>query len=391
VRFPWASFTYALKEWRRFKALSESARAIIFYAEDAATFMYFQPILEELTKVLGRTVCYLTSNFDDPVLKSKNDKIKAFYIGSGAIRNFLFASLRADVMVMTMPDLQTFHIKRSITHPVHYVYVFHSMVSAHLTDRKGAFDHYDTILCVGPYHIEEIRATESAYGLKPKNLIEHGYGILDALLEEASLRKQKKPAGMAEKKHILVAPSWGKRGLLETRMGVELSEILLGAGYRVTVRPHPTTILKQPQVIKNLDNKFRGNHNFVLETDIRSHDSFFDAHCMISDWSGAALEYAFALENPVIFIDTPLKIRNPHFRDIPCEPLEIKIRNEIGKIVSIDQLGEIPKKIESLYADIDNFRERVRKIRARTIFNVGKSGMVAAHHIAKIADKCKTT
>ena len=36
---------------------------------------------------------------------------------------------------------------------------------------------------MGDYQIKEIRETELVYGLKPKNLIEHGYGHLDSLMK----------------------------------------------------------------------------------------------------------------------------------------------------------------------------------------------------------------
>ena len=50
---------------------------------------------------------------------------------------------------------------------------------------------------------------------------------------------------------------------------------------------------------------------------------------MISDWSGVAIEYAFAFEKPVLFIDTPQKINNPDCYQIDIVPLEDKnqIRN----------------------------------------------------------------
>ena len=377
------------KEWQQFQKLEQNARSIVFYAEDAATMMYFEPIIKELTKNMGYEICYLTSASDDPILTAKNNKIKAFYIGSGTIRTILFASLKADVLVMTMPDLETFYIKRSKVYPVHYVYVFHSIVSTHITDLKGAFDNYDTILCVGPHHVEEIRATESVYNLKAKNLIEHGYGRLDMLLEEKSRYKQKSTRKYPDKKIILIAPSWGRNGLLETSCGIEIVEILLNAGYYVIVRPHPCTILKWPKAIRNLEDKFHNNPDFDLETDIRSQESFFLSYCMISDWSGVAIEYAFTLERPVIYVDVPKKIRNPHFKDIPCDPFDFSIRNKIGVIVSPDSLYEIPQKIESLYSNIESLRNRIATIRSQTVFNIGSSGVVGAKAIAEIADKSK--
>ena len=46
---------------------------------------------------------------------------------------------------------------------------------------------------------------------------------------------------------------------------------------------------------------------------------------MISDWSGVAIEYAFSLEKPVLYIDVPQKIFNPNFDEIGIVPMEIEL------------------------------------------------------------------
>ena len=120
-------------------------------------------------------ICYVTSAEDDPILSNQNKRIRSFYIGLGTARINFFLELKAEVLVMTMPDLGIYQIKRSRVYPVHYVYVFHSINSTHRNYRKSAFDHFDSIFCVGRHQIEEIRATESVYNLNPKNLVEHGY------------------------------------------------------------------------------------------------------------------------------------------------------------------------------------------------------------------------
>ena len=388
MTFSISLFIRAWKEVSSFQSLELEARSIVFYAEDAASAVHYESILKELTGGLGHEVLYLTSSPDDPILSTKNDKIRTFYIGNGAARTYLFANLKAHVLVMTMPDLETFHIKRSRVYPVHYIYVFHSIVSTHLIYRKSAFDHFDTLLCVGPHHVEEIRAAEAAYGLRKKNLIAHGYGRLDSLIKEHAARNQQVPVEVNNKKVILVAPSWGPNGLLETR-GLDIVAILLEAGYHVVVRPHPVTIRKYPKAVEALKHKFGQNRDFVLETDIRSQESLHSSHCMISDWSGVALEYAFTSERPVIFVDVPKKINNPDYEDIPCEPLEVAIRTKIGEVVPLDQLNKIPDKIELVCGGLDNFRERIRQIRSLTVFNLGRSGVVAAECIAQIAKKCE--
>ena len=166
-----ASLIRQWKELSRFKALDRKMRAIVFYAEDAAAWRHFESIVNELVETHKRKICYVTSSPDDPILRSEDDRIQTFCIGFGTARMWFFLTLVADVMVMTMPDIETFHIKRS-KYPVHYVYIFHTIVSSHMVFRRGAFDHFDSIMCVGPHHQEEIRATEQLYGLDAKILVE---------------------------------------------------------------------------------------------------------------------------------------------------------------------------------------------------------------------------
>ena len=375
------------KELEKFNELDLDERSIVFYSEDISSFVHFEQIIHELTEKMGCQICYVTSAKDDPILTSQNKRIKAFYIGHGAIRTKFFMELKAEVLVMTMPNLETYFIKRSKVYPVHYVYVFHSIVSTHTIYRKGAFDHFDSIFCVGPHHVEEISATESVYGLKHKNLVKYGYGLLDNLQTNKSMKNQQRCTEDGKKK-ILVAPSWGKNGLLETK-GLELVKILLDGGYHVTVRPHPMTIRKWSKTIKAIENEFKSNANFEIEKDVSTFESLYSAYGLISDWSGIAMEYAFACELPVLYIDGSPKINNSSYDKIACEALEITIRNLIGKVISPNELESLPKIIESTYENIDNFKTKIQEVRDKTVFNLGESGMNGAQEIVKILHEKK--
>ena len=76
--------------------------------------------------------------------------------------------INSEIVVMTMPDLNQFHIRRSLR-STHYIYIFHAMVSTHVQYREGAFDHYDAIFCVGPHHAREIQRREELEHLSTKH------------------------------------------------------------------------------------------------------------------------------------------------------------------------------------------------------------------------------
>ena len=377
------------KEWEeleKFNQLDLDERSIVFYSESSVIlYPYVEEVINELKK-RDQKICYVTSSRNDPILKNKG--IKTFYIGDGSARTKFFLELKARVLIMTMPDLGTYYIKRSKTFPVNYIYLFHSMNSTHMEFQKGAFDRFDTIFCVGPYQIQEIRATEQLYNLKQKKLVECGYALLDKLLKSRPLHSQENFLSQNNKKKILIAPSWGKQNLLEI-VGVDLVKTLLDSGYHVTVRPHPMVIKKSSKIIKKIREEFEGNADFVLETNTSSFEQLFSSYALITDWSGIGYEYAFVCERPVIYVDVPKKARNKEYDKIKFVPLEVSIRSKIGEIISIENLDNIPERIEFLYGHITEFQNKIKKIRDETIFNIGKSGQVAANEIIKMINDKK--
>ena len=372
---------YDWKELKRFEKLDKKDRSIVFYLENEYSFIYFQPIVEKLTQKYDMKICYITSSKTDPMLTCKDKNILPFYIGDGIARSNFFINLKATVIVMTMPDLETFHIKRSKVYPVHYVYIFHSLTSTHYIYGKNAFDNFDTIFCTGNYQIIEIQERERKFNLGKKKLVKHGYGRLDTLIDEAQSTDIRKRA--SNNKVILIAPSWGANGLIETR-GQEIVHILLDSGFDVILRPHPMTIKKSNKVIQKIEKEFKDNLNFKLETDIRNTESFFLCDCMISDWSGVAIEYAFAFEKPIFYVDTPQKNNNPEYDQIDLVPLEEKIRSQIGEVISLSELSIIPSKINQFLQSQNKFKEKIQKSREETVFNIGNSGEEGAKYLLEL-------
>ena len=377
------SFFHYWKELFRFRSIDPNQRSIVFYAEDTGSWKYFEPIIDELLNTHGKSICYVTSSPLDPVLLMGDPRINAFSIGSGLVRALWFMYMQADVVVMTLPDLETMVVKRS-RHRVHYVYVYHSMVSSHMAYRQTAFDYYDAILCVGPHHRDEIRASEELYGLKPKTLINAGYSLLDSIIASKDPMPDISPRAEGNGKRVLIAPSWGEHGLIET-CAEELIQVLLDAGHQVTVRPHTMTMRHNTRLVNELWKQFSSNSKFHLDIDLRSQGNVIPTEIMITDWSGAALEYAFGLERPVLFIDMPKKINNPQYNQLSHVPIEVRLRSEIGEIVSPDKLYQVPSVLDRLYENPVVWKERLRKLRSQWIYNIGRSKEISAAYIAEIA------
>jgi len=351
---------------------------LVIYSEGGGYWTFFEPVFRALRDEFDHNVLYVTSSHLDPVFLSPPEGLRTYCVGSGSFRTIFFSSLDVDVLVMTMPDLQTFHIKRSPL-PVKYVYLHHSMVSTHMAYRRGAFDHFDAILCVGPHHVDENRAWEQLKKLPRKQLIEHGYSRLDIIMMEA-VPAPRHTGSESDPIRVLVAPTWGDHAILEAH-GHEVVRNLLNGGVQVTVRPQPHTRIRRPEVIDDLLSSFGQDPRFLLDEDGNGRDSLLSADVMVSDWSGAALEFSFGLERPIIFIDVPKKVLNPEFDRIGLEPLEVQIRSKIGIVLGIDQLDRLGALVRSSVAESDVFKSAAQQIREKWIFNNGRSGSAAATYL----------
>ena len=385
MKFTKSLFGKENNDIEKFNELDLDERSIVFYSENSVIlYPYVEEVIRELQN-RDQKVCYLTSSKDDPILKNKNENVRVFYIGDSELEKMnFFLRLKAKMLIMTMPDLGSYHIKRSKVFPVHYVYVFHTIASTHMEFQKSAFDQFDSMFCVGPHQIQELRATEQLYNLKQKNLVECGSGLIDKLIRSrSSLPQQQNFLSKNNKKNILIAPSWGKQNLLES-IGIELVKILLDAGYNVTVRPHPMTIKKSPKIIKQILEKFEENPDFLLDTKTSSFEQLFSSYALITDWSGIGDEYAFVCERPVIYVDVPKKAYNKEYEKIGLVPFEISIRDKIGEIIAVQNIETIPERIEFLYGPSNNFENKIQKIRNDSIFNIGESGKVTANEIIRI-------
>tara|TARA_Y100000590_G_scaffold387905_1_gene461839 strand:- start:2546 stop:3700 length:1155 start_codon:yes stop_codon:yes gene_type:complete len=375
------SFNSKSNDLKKFENLELNDKRIVFYSENQNSIFIFKSLIDELLNQ-NISICYVTSSNDDPMLSMKNEKIKTFYIGEGITRTKFFLNLKTDILIMTMPELGISFIKRSKIHPVHYIYMFHAIASTHLVYKKNAFDNYDSIFCIGNFQVDEIRNREKLYNLNTKNLIKTGYTHLDNLMEKYSSKKQ---LPINNPIQVLIAPSWSNDGLFETLIG-ETILILLNANFKVILRPHPMTQKKSKKKINNLRQKFISNKNFIIEENIPNFDSFVKSDIMITDWSGAAIEYAFTLERPVLFIDVPKKIHNPDYEKIPQIPIEISIRDKIGEIISPSNMQILPSKIRDLCQN-NHMKNKIQETRDELIFNIGNSSKLEAEYILKIRNK----
>jgi len=371
-----------INDWRAgraFKALPPEWRRIVIYSESGQDWHHFASVIACLT-ARGEKVCYLTSDPKDLGLSQKNERLRSFCIGNGFFRTVCFQFMDAGIVVMTMVDFNNLQLKRSIN-PVSYAFMFHSLISVHMADHADSYDHYDAVLCAGPHQMRELRKREEMLSQPAKQLFEHGYERLETLMKE---RREPPPWQSDEDIHVLLAPSWGEQTILNL-CGPELVHELINAGFRVTLRPHYQTRWNTPEAIDGIARKYQTHPRFALVEQMGESDSLFDSHVMITDWSGAGMDYGMGLEKPVLYIDLPPKARNDWWPELGIEPFEIYVRDKIGAIVAPDQLQAVPDRIREMLREPEAFRARVGELRDQWVYNLGHSAEAAADAIMALA------
>jgi len=374
------------EDYRKF--FSVVNKHLVFYSESNGFYKYYQGIIEYLLKNTNVVIHYITSDPKDAIfeLSKKKKNIHPYYIGEKKLIT-LMMKMDADIVVMTMPDLENYHIKRSyIRKDIQYIYIPHGMDSLNLTMRTASIDHFDTIFCTGKHQKEEIEKTELVYHLPKKKLIEWGYCLLDKMRKDYKEAKQK----ISGKKSILIAPSWQKDNIVDSCLDKILDE-LKGKGYRVVVRPHPQHVRHQPERMEHLKEKYHQNSDIEIQTDFSSNSTVFESDMMITDWSGIAYEYAFTTCKPVLFIDTPMKVMNPEYQKIDVEPINIWMRTKIGRVLKLQEIKSISSTVSEMFEESANYHDRIDEFVHEYVYNLDNSAEVGAMYIfnelQKIAER----
>lgn len=375
------SFWKNFQDYRAYSKLPEEYKRIVFYSEGKTYWPFLKPFVRSLLDGSEERLCYISSEPNDPGLTFAPERMAGLCIGSGFLRSLFFSTLKAKVLAMTMPDLDIYHVKRSQVAPVHYVYLMHGCDSVSMVLREQALDRFDSVFCAGPHNIEEIRKRESMENLPAKNLVQVGYPYQDELIADAAGRTEHFPDGKRPLK-VLLAPSWSqdKVGTLET-VGLKLVEILLEAGFETTVRPHPQTRKFLPKCVQQIDQKFRDNKLFHMESDTTGKESLLQADLLISDWSAITFEFAFSRLRPVLYIDVPRKAMNPNYEKIGLTPFEVRMRDQLGAVLKPEDIQLAPEKIRELCQDAPAQAEKIKKILHENVYNVGNSANIGAQSL----------
>lgn len=266
----------------------------VIFSDHKRYWNIFKPICDEFEK-REIDIVYYTASEDDPAFNCSYKHVKTEFLGTGNKPFGRLNMLKADILIATTPNLDVYQWKRSkgvkcYVHIPHYVGDFSDY-------RMFGLDYYDAVLASGENQIRFIKKIEELRpSIKHKEIALVGSICLDNLKEKVdSVKKQENKQPV-----VLLAPSWGKSGIL-SRYGEKFLDELIKTGYQIIVRPHPQSYSAEKKLMESLESKYtsvewnKDNDNF---------DVLSKADILITDFSGIIFDYSLVFGKPVIYADT---------------------------------------------------------------------------------------
>lgn len=364
-------------DYKRFFAVRDMR--LMFYSESNGFYKYFAGMIDYVRTHSDITVHYVTSDPNDGLFVNTPKGIVPYYIASDRYLVPLFMKLDCDMCVMTMPDLEKYHIKRSrVRSDIEYVFACHGMGSVNSTFRKGSLDWFDTILCPGIDQFEEIRAAEKLYNTPEKLLVEAGYPLIDDMTEryEATEHRKNDPP------QIIIAPSWQKDNIIDL-CAEKLIDVLSGTGYKIILRAHPQQVRHEAERFAVLSERYADNSNIEIQTDFSQTSPVMESDLLITDWSDIAWEFAFVTKRPVLYIDTPMKVMNPEYEKINIEPINKTLRTSLGRVLALEELDSAAVTVSEMLEHTESYAARIEEVFRAHVYNIGRSSELCGRYILR--------
>ena len=341
----------------------EKKRNIVFYSEGGHYWSTFKSVIEELLNQ-GVECSYYSSDKNDEGLKYNSPKLETMFIGNGQYSQMSLNYLKAKILVMTTPQLDVLHLKRS-KDVDYFVHLIHSPIDV-FKYKPFSFDFFDCIMCSGYYQIDHLRMIEKNRNLKSKKLLETGLVYFDELLktkkEKNSLNDVKN-----DQKIILIAPTWGRSSLLN-KTGFNSIKILIDAGFEVILRPHPQSYISDLELIKEIEMKCNKSDQVSIDNNPNAQESMEKAHLMVSDVSGIIFDFSFVYEKPVVTFkslldeDSLLEINKLNKdKSDKTKIWEIENKSKISTEISVDDIDNLPEIINETLQKTSKWYSKIKK------------------------------
>ena len=354
---------------------------LVLFNEGAQYRSSFEPLLDEFER-RGIAVTYLTLDREDPLLDRASDATTCMWLGPEAVAFSRMKRLTTKVCGMTTPGLDVLQLRRSPSVD-HYAYLIHSPTDKSF-NRTYSFDYFDSVIVCGEHQRRVLRTLEDLRGTTPKRLPLAGCLYFDRTkdaYEKALARAEPRGDGPLR---VLVAPTWGRNGLL-SRYGANLLRPLLAEGHRLTIRPHPQSLKSEIEMIERLREEMGAQERCDWDIGSNGMDAFAGADILLSDISGVVFDFAFLTSQPVVTVDFPVDMRGFDANDLPFTPWDIDVLDTVGRRVGEGELDDLAGVLAEEASDTAR-RDRIEALRRSCLVNFGAAAAPTVNVLLKLRD-----
>jgi len=334
---------------------SEESADIIIFSEGKNYWLTYKGIIEELIR-RDIPFKYLSLDIHDPALTIDEPCMHSCWVGKGSAGFARVACSRGKILLTSTPNIGCagYPLPRPTVDRM-------ALVSHAVSDtsylKKGAIDHYDLILDVGPWCENRLRRLEELRGLSPKKWKAVGLPYLDELARNIAPKNDRSDGNV-----ILVAPSWGDKSLLNL-YGSDFIFDLLRHDFDVILRPHPQSWNHEQEMLEKIIEKASVFPRFKVDREPDSTISMRMADIMISDSSSVRYDFVFLYKKPVITFSVPMGSLSSFEADTLGGPWDEGIASRLGWVISPDDDFDIidiihtlkmqdPARLEQLYEEL---------------------------------------
>lgn len=342
-----------LKNSNNIKTL-DSDYGLVIYSEGKHYYNVFKPIIDYFDTI-NYSYIYFTSSKDDLALHREKNSWSSFeYIGDSNQAYIKLNCLRADIVLMTTPQLDVLQIKRS-KGVKHYCHIIHSLPHVDIYE-VFALDYFDSVFTNSPIHTNFIHKVESIRNLKTKQVTITGCTYLDVLKDKLNnLNNNTNTSQQSYTKYfnddkivVLLSPSWGRESLLH-KYGMDIITPFIKSDFNLIIRPHPQTLISDIPLINYLRSKTEMFSNIKWDINTDNIYAMQEASVMVGDFSGVIFDFICLFDKPVVTMKFAF---NKVGYDIEDTNEDIWVEKALREIsIIVDDVGDIKNVISNAILD----------------------------------------
>lgn len=338
----------------------------------------FLPIIQEFEK---EKICvnYFTLDINDKLLRYESNYFRPKFLGFSTLGIYNASKIKTKFLLCTTPNIgnKNYPLKKP-KNTKNLIHVFHSVSDISIY-RKGSLDFYDIVFLGSSFQLKSIREIEKFRNLNTKKCFEVGFPYLDFLIKS----NIKNYNNSTQQINVLIASSWGKKGLLNSFDDFWIKKLVKQPGLNVVIRPHPQSYKSEKKMILKIQELAKKYNNILIDKEESPIESMQNASVLISDTSSIRYDYAFIFLKPVITVNIDADNMKEYEFDLLTKKWDYEVRNNIGPI--IDNVNEISAELISDIVNSKNdYKEKIIKLRSTSIPNLGKSSSNVVKKIINI-------